>query len=127
MLVIDGRGFFQVSLGGKVPFPDIGIFIPCFLHIVGNGLYIQRQGNVVAEAPCLCWIQASLEQGPARPTDGLGRKCLVKTDPFLCKLVYVRGYCQFLAIAPTGIGTLLVRKIKNNIRLVHESLHSLFL
>ena len=92
----------------QMPFADIGIFIACLFHIVGNCLDISWERLSVSVAAYFRRIFATLKNGPARPTYRLCCKCISKKHSLIRKSVKVRCYIKLLTITAHGICPLLV-------------------
>ncbi|MPM36118.1 hypothetical protein SDC9_82713 [bioreactor metagenome] len=105
-----------------MPLADVGGLIPALFHIVGNSLDSGGQCLVVSETPCIGGIEPGLENGPARSTDRLRGESKVEAHTLLCQLIQDRGDVQLLSVTSAGIKTLLIRKVKENIRSAHHRL-----
>ena len=92
----------------QMPFADIGIFIACLFHIVGNCLDVSWEGLSVSVAAYFRRIFATLKYCPARPTHRLCRKCISKKHSLIRKPVKVRCYIKLLPITAHSISSLLV-------------------
>ena len=110
------------SITSQMPFADIGIFIACLFHIVGNCLDVSWEGLSVSVAAYFRRIFATLKYSPARPAHRLCCKCISKKHSLICKSVKVRAYIKLLSITAHSICPLLVRKNENYIWLFHNYL-----
>lgn len=111
-LVVYIRFGFKISLACQMPFAHIASLIPGTLHVIGKRLYRQWQHLAIAKATKLGGTLAGLENRTGGTTDRLWGNCRLKNRSFLGQSVQTRSDIQSLAIATTGIGSLLVCEIK---------------
>ena len=124
--VIDRRLLLQLAVAGQMPFADIGGLIARLLDIAAQRLHVGGQHHVVAEAARLGGVFARLEQRAAGAAHRLRGKRPFKLHTFARQLVKARRDIQLLAVTTAGIGALLIRKVKDDIRAIsHFSFSSL--
>ena len=99
-----------------MPFAHIGGLIAGLLKPVRHGLYVFRQGQVVAEAAQLRGPLSRLEHGAAGAADGLRTVRLLKAHAVGGQRVQTGRDGQRLAHAAQRIPSLLVGEIKQDVR-----------
>ena len=83
-------------------------------------LCVGGQGYIVAVAADLSCINAALQAGSHWTAHGLAGKGVFKKSSLFCNGIEIGSDGELLTVAACGIGSLLVGKIENYVRLLHN-------